>query len=144
LHVNPDRRPQAPPATNQATRQPASLNLNFQIDVPEDNSIAARQFSYMLCPSLPGKLMKISKDVDDLRFVADCDPELGFTPLDIECRHCGGRIDPHSSGASLTSSCGHAARAFWSEAQMHVFIAEAWDALRQSCAHARSTAVKIC
>jgi hypothetical protein len=132
-----------PPLTKPRANQP-SLNLNFEIDVPEDNSIAARQFSYMLCPSLPGKLMKISKDVDDLRFVADCDPELGFTPLDIECRHCGGRIDPHSSGATLTSSCGHAARAFWSEAQMHVFIAEAWDALRQSCAHARSTAVKIC
>ena len=89
-------------------------------------------------------LMKISKDVDDLKFVADCDPELGFMPLEIECRHCGGRIDPHSSGASLTSSCGHAARAFWSEAQMHVFIAEAWDALRQSCAHhSRSAVVRI-
>jgi hypothetical protein len=79
-----------PPLTKPRANQP-SLNLNFEIDVPEDNSIAARQFSYMLCPSLPGKLMKISKDVDDLRFVADCDPELGFTPLDIECRHCGGR-----------------------------------------------------
>lgn len=85
--------------------------------------------------------MKISKDFDDLRFVADCDPQVGFTPLDIECCHCGTRID--CQGASLTSSCGHATRAFWSEAQMHVFIAEAWDALRKACAHSRSTALKI-
>jgi nucleotidyltransferase/DNA polymerase involved in DNA repair len=106
--------------------------------------MTARKVSYISCPSPPQrKLMKILKDVDDVRFVAECDPELGFMPLNIECRHCGRRIDPHSSGASLTCACGHAARAFWSEAQMHVFIAEAWDGLRQTCAHARSAALKI-
>jgi len=88
-----------------------------------------------------GKLMKILKDLDDLRFVAVCDRERGFVPLNIECRHCGGQIDPHSSGASLQCSCGHAARASWSEAQMHVFIADTWDALRpnlRSCPHDRA------
>jgi hypothetical protein len=42
--------------------------------------------------------MKISRETDGLRFVGECTPQSGFKACDIECAHCGRRIDPHSVG----------------------------------------------
>ena len=85
--------------------------------------------------------MKISREVYELRFVADCGPERGFVPLEIECCGCSCRIDPvtQRAGVRLTCpGCGAADKMFWSEAQMGVFLAENWNALRQVCAKSRS------
>lgn len=82
--------------------------------------------------------MKISRDVDGLRFVGNCDRERGFVPCRIECLRCGGRVDPHAEGSdpSLTCSrCAAIARKFWSEAELDVYLAENWNTLREACTH---------
>lgn len=82
--------------------------------------------------------MKISRDVDGLRFVGNCDRERGFVPCGIDCLRCGRRIDPHAAGTdpSLTCpACGTVARKFWSEVELDVYLAENWNTLREVCTH---------
>lgn len=82
--------------------------------------------------------MKISRDVDGLKFVGECTSQRGFVPCWIECLRCGGRMDPHqqSGDPSLRCArCSATAREFWSEAEMDVYLAENWNLLRQACNH---------
>ncbi len=82
--------------------------------------------------------MQITRDADGLRFIADCAPETGFVPGDIHCLTCARRIDPHVENSDIAlkcSSCGFRSKVFWSEADMHVYLAEQWNQLRQACSH---------
>jgi phage FluMu protein Com len=85
--------------------------------------------------------MKIIRSVDGLRFVAECDESRGFTPKAIECVLCGRTLDTRVQTVTISlgcSECKTIPQIFWSEAQMHVFIAENWNALRQQRSHART------
>jgi len=98
------------------------------------NSIS--KFARCLPRGSPGE----NKEVDDLRFVAECDPERGFVPLEIECCACGSRIDPLTQRKRVSlicPGCKNTAKLFWAEAQMGVFLAENWNALRQVCSQSR-------
>ncbi len=87
--------------------------------------------------------MKISRDADGLRFIGECAPETGFVAGDIQCVHCGRRIDVEPREISLTcSGCGFKARVFWSEADLHVYLAEHWSHLRKACTHPSVTTVR--
>jgi hypothetical protein len=89
--------------------------------------------------------MKISRDVDGLRFVGECNSERGFVPCHIECLRCCRRIDPHAPGGQVSLTCPHCGargREFWSEAQMDVYLAENWNALREACTHPGVTVMR--
>jgi hypothetical protein len=89
--------------------------------------------------------MKITRSVDGLRFVAECDPDKGFVPGAIECGSCGRPIDMNAHSITISLGCPDCRtipQIFWSEAQMHVFIAENWNALRQLCTGARATSAQ--
>lgn len=82
--------------------------------------------------------MKISRDADGLRFVGECTLQSGFVACDIQCLHCGRRIDPHAAGQDISLKCFTCmitAKVFWSEADLHVYLAENWNHLRQACSH---------
>jgi len=82
--------------------------------------------------------MKISRETDGLRFVAECTPQSGILACDIECAHCGRRIDPHEVGDDVSlkcTGCNITAKVFWSEADLRVYLAESWNHLRQACSH---------
>jgi hypothetical protein len=82
--------------------------------------------------------MKISRESDGLRFVGECTPQSGFQACDIECAHCGRRVDPHGVGDDISlkcSACKVTAKVFWSEADLRVYLAESWNHLRQACTH---------
>jgi phage FluMu protein Com len=81
--------------------------------------------------------MVVSREVEGLKFVAECDDSGSFVARTIECAHCDRQIDPVSQADQLSLACPGCGlnRTFWSEAQMHVFIAENWNALRVDCAH---------
>lgn len=82
--------------------------------------------------------MKITRDADGLRFIGQFDRESGFVPGDILCICCSRRIDPHAEDRSISlvcSGCGFEAKTFWSEADMHVYMAENWGQLRRACSH---------
>src|ERR1051326_1491043 len=49
--------------------------------------------------------MRISRDADGLRFVAECTSETGFVPEDVHCVRCGRRIDPLAEGRDLALRC---------------------------------------
>jgi hypothetical protein len=80
--------------------------------------------------------MKILRDADGLRFIGECTPKGGFVSCDVECLLCGRRIDPNVQGSDIAltcGGCGYKARVFWSEADMHVYVAEQWGHLRKAC-----------
>jgi hypothetical protein len=82
--------------------------------------------------------MKISQDVDGLKFIGECTPEAGFVAGDVECARCGRRIDAvvQPQDVSLCcSGCGIKWKAFWSEADLHVYLSENWRRLREACTH---------
>lgn len=82
--------------------------------------------------------MRITRDDDGLRFVGECNNRKGFVPGDIECLRCGRRIDPHDNGRDIgleCAGCHTKIKIFWSEADMHVYLAENWNRLRQACTH---------
>jgi hypothetical protein len=82
--------------------------------------------------------MKISRDADGLIYVGECGPQSGFVPCDIVCGRCGRRIDPYAAGKDISlkcTGCNITAKVFWSEADLHVYIAENWNHLRQACSH---------
>jgi len=82
--------------------------------------------------------MKISRDADGLRFIAECAPETGFVPQDVHCLRCGRRIETMAQpdlALLRCSACGFSGRVFWSEADLYVYLAEQWDRLRQACSH---------
>lgn len=82
--------------------------------------------------------MQISREADGLRFIGYCDREAGFVAGDIRCVHCGRRVDPHVEARDVwlvCSGCGFKAKVFWSEAELHVYLAEHWDHLRKACTH---------
>ena len=87
--------------------------------------------------------MKISRDADGLRFIGECDPETGFVAGDIQCIRCGCRIDVVLRDISLAClGCGFKARIFWSEADLHVYLAEHWGHLRKVCTHPTVTTLR--
>lgn len=82
--------------------------------------------------------MRISRDADGLRFIAECAPDAGFVPEDVLCLRCERRIDPLSESRDIAlrcASCGFSGKVFWSEADLHVYLAEQWNHLRQACPH---------
>ncbi len=82
--------------------------------------------------------MKISRDADGLRFIGDCAPATGFVAGDIQCIRCDRRIDPRVENRDISLTCvgcGFRPKVFWSEADMHVYLAEHWNHLRQACTH---------
>lgn len=82
--------------------------------------------------------MKISRDADGLRFVAECAPEIGFVPEDVHCLRCGRRIEPMAEphlALLRCFACGFSGRVFWSEADLYVYLAQQWNLLRQACSH---------
>jgi len=82
--------------------------------------------------------MRISRDADGLRFIAECTFEAGFVPEDVHCVRCGRRIDPLGDDRDLSLRCrycGFRGKSFWSEADLHVYIAEQWNHLRMACSH---------
>jgi hypothetical protein len=86
--------------------------------------------------------MKITRDEDGLRFIGECDNRKGFVAIDIECLRCGRRIDPHAEGRDIGLECAGCCtkiKTFWSEADMHVYLAENWNRLRQACTHSSVT-----
>lgn len=69
--------------------------------------------------------MRITREVDGLKFIGECAPERGFVAVDIQCAHCGRRIDPKTDGRDVSLDClgcGMRPKVFWSEADMHVFL----------------------
>ena len=89
--------------------------------------------------------MRITREVDGLKFIGECAPERGFVAGDIQCAHCGRRIDPKTEGRDVSldcSGCGMRPKVFWSEADMHVFLAENWSLLRQACTHPTVTTLR--
>ncbi|MGC2698274.1 MAG: hypothetical protein WA738_20995 [Candidatus Angelobacter sp.] len=91
------------------------------------------------------KGMIISRDTDGLRFIGSCDREKGFVSGDIQCLLCGRRIDPYVEGRDISlgcNRCGTKVKSFWSEADMHVFLAENWALLRKACTHPSVTMVQ--
>ncbi len=82
--------------------------------------------------------MKISRDADGLRFIAECTPETGFMPEDVHCLHCSRRVELFGeSELSLLrcSACGISGPAFSSEADLQAYLSQQWDRLRQACSH---------
>jgi len=80
--------------------------------------------------------MKVSRDLDGMRFIADCSNLNSFVPEDIQCLLCQRRInvEVHGTEVSLTcSGCGNRARCFSSEPELESYIAENWNRLRQAC-----------
>ena len=90
--------------------------------------------------------MNLAREVEGLRFVAECDDSAEFCLRRIECLACSGEIDPHPPGATLSLTCLNCGdkKVFWSEAQMDVFLAENWNALRQESARSRATPLHSC
>ena len=85
-----------------------------------------------------GVAMKISRDADGLRFIAECAPETGFVPEDVHCLRCGRRVQVFGENElSLLrcSACCTSGPAFSSEADLQVYLAQQWDHLRQACSH---------
>jgi hypothetical protein len=83
-------------------------------------------------------MMRISRETDGLRFVGECTPQNGFLACDIECAHCGRRINPHAVGDDISlkcTGCNVTTKVFWSEADLGVYMAENWNHLRQACTH---------
>ena len=82
--------------------------------------------------------MQISRDADGIRFIGEWAPESGFIAQDIRCVRCGRRIDPHVDSRDVSldcTGCGIKIKAFWAEVDMHVYLAENWNRLRQACTH---------
>lgn len=78
--------------------------------------------------------MRVSRDLDAMRFVAECSDRDGFVPEDIQCLLCGRRMNPevHGTEVSLTcSGCGNRAKRFDSEPELNSYIAHNWNQLRQ-------------
>jgi hypothetical protein len=74
--------------------------------------------------------MKLAREYEGLKFVAECD-DLGiFTFRRIECAGCGRSFDRGRSStiSFICSGCG-SGKAFWSEGEMKV--AEKWNPLRE-------------
>src|SRR5436309_6336063 len=72
-----------------------------------------------------GWSMRISRETDGLKFVGECTPQNGFLACDIECAHCGRRIDPHAVGDDISlkcTGCDITAKVFWSEADLRVYL----------------------
>ncbi|HET9839884.1 MAG TPA: hypothetical protein VFR84_16775 [Candidatus Angelobacter sp.] len=89
--------------------------------------------------------MKISRDDDGFRFIGDCAPETGFVAQDVHCLRCSRRIDPLSEGRDIAlrcSGCDFTGKVFWSETDLHAYLAEQWNRLRQACAHPVVNALK--
>lgn len=87
--------------------------------------------------------MTISRDADGLRFVGECSPEKGFIAGDIQCVRCGRRIDFEAREIALAClACGFKARSFWSEVDLHVYLAEQWGHLRKACLHPAVTTMR--
>ena len=89
--------------------------------------------------------MKITRDEDGLRFVGECNNRKGFVAIDIECLRCGRRIDPHAERRDIGlefARCCTKIKTFWSEVDMHVYLAENWNRLRQACTHPSVTIVQ--
>ena len=87
--------------------------------------------------------MEISRDADGLRFIGECNREKGFVAGDILCVGCGRRIDLEPREISLAcAGCGFKARSFWSEADLHVYLAEHWGHLRKTCTHPTVTQIR--
>lgn len=81
--------------------------------------------------------MQVSREAEGLRFLGECAPETGFITQDILCSACGRRIDLHFDPLDISLvclGCGFK-KAFWSEADMQIFVAENWNSLRQACTH---------
>jgi hypothetical protein len=81
--------------------------------------------------------MEISRDADGLRFTGECVPEKGFVAGDIQCAgvaavliHTLTPVVFHWPAPGVASK-----KTFWAEADMHVYLAENWTRLRQSCTH---------
>lgn len=91
--------------------------------------------------------MRITRDDEGMRFVAECDNRSGFIPQDIECVKCGRRIDPIPQGTDIGLECRACCtriKTFWSEAEMRVYLAENWNLLRQACTHPSVSMVQDC
>jgi ribosomal protein S27E len=88
--------------------------------------------------------MNVSREVEGLRFVAECDSDVAFITREIQCMACGRKIDasPQAGSLSLTCTCCGDLKVFWSEAQMHVFLAENWNSLRAQCARSGVAAAR--
>ena len=89
--------------------------------------------------------MRITRDDDGLRFAGECDDGKGFVAGDIECLRCGRRIDPQAEGRDISlqcTGCRTRVKTFWSEADMHVYLAERWNRWRQACTHLSITTVQ--
>jgi hypothetical protein len=82
--------------------------------------------------------MKISRDDDGLRFIGECAPKSGFVAWEIQCVRCERRVDPHAGETDISLKCldcKFTAKVFWSEADLHVYLAEHWGHLRKACTH---------
>ncbi len=82
--------------------------------------------------------MKLSRDLDAMRFVGECTTREGFVPDDIQCLLCTRRMDPEVQNPHVSlmcSGCGNRARRFNSETEMNLYIAERWKQLRKECGH---------
>ena len=89
--------------------------------------------------------MKVLREADGLKFVGQCEPETGFVAEDVYCGQCGRRIEPFGEGNDVALrcvGCGFQGRVFWSEADLHVYLAEHWNGLRNACSDRSDTPVK--
>lgn len=80
--------------------------------------------------------MRVSRDLDAMRFIGECSGQNRFVPQDIQCLLCNRRMNAevHNSGISLTcSGCGNCARRFDSEPELKAYITDNWNQLRQKC-----------
>src|SRR6266853_4009098 len=67
--------------------------------------------------------MKLSRDLDAMRFVGECTTREGFVPDDIQCLLCTRRMDPEVQNPHVSlmcSGCGNRARRFNSETEMNL------------------------
>ena len=89
--------------------------------------------------------MQISREADGIKFIGECAPESGFVAGDIRCAGCGRRIDPNVDSHDISLACTGCGfkKAFWAEADMHVFVAENWNRLRQACTHPSCTGASV-
>jgi hypothetical protein len=78
--------------------------------------------------------MTISRTADGLKFIGECSPGSSFMAGDILCVRCGLRIDPHIEECDVSLKCDGChtkIKSFWSEADLHVYLAEHWGQLRK-------------
>jgi hypothetical protein len=81
--------------------------------------------------------MTISRDSDGIRFIGEC-RKGEFVAVDIECIPCGKRVNPHVEGRDISltcSGCGVQARVFWAEDELHHYVTQHWNLLKQACSH---------